>query len=146
MKILNQRLENFYDQNSKTQKNVKIDWVLALNMMHHVKDIHHFCEILTELSNRFIAIEFRSFAERIWREDKSTLIRFVGKYLSRLRLPLVGVGDKGYDSTFAFNDSAIKTLIDSKSNGNSDLRHALDSPIEGRRIAIFERKNFKTGV
>jgi 2-polyprenyl-3-methyl-5-hydroxy-6-metoxy-1,4-benzoquinol methylase len=146
VKILNQRLENFYDQNSKTQKNIKFDWVLALNVMHHVTDIHQFCEILTKLSNRFIAIEFPSLAEKIWREDKSTVIRFVRKYLSRSKLPLVGVGDKGYDSTFAFNDSAIKTLIESKSNGNFALRHALDSPIEGRRIAIFEMKNLKTGV
>lgn len=143
VKILNERLENFYDQNRNKFPNKKFDWVLALNMVHHVNDIHQFCEILTKLSNEFIAIEYPSLTESNWRDDKSILMRVVKRYLSRAKLPLVGVGEKGYDSTFAFNDNAIKTLIESKSNGMFTLKDALDSPIEGRRIAIFERELFQ---
>jgi len=136
-KILNERLEDFYEQNTTHFPNKKFDWVLALNVMHHVNDIHQFCEILTKLSNQFIVIEFPNLTEKNWRDDKSILKRVIKNYLSRMNLPLVGVGEKGYDSTFAFNDRAIKTLIESKSNGKFTLKHILNSPIAGRRIAIF---------
>jgi len=131
-------LENFYEQNTNHFPNKKFDWVLALNVLHHVNDVHQFCEILTKLSSEFIVIEFPNLTDRNWRDEKSILKRGVKKYLSRMNLPLVGVGEKGYDSTFTFNDSAIKTLIESKSNGKFTLKHILDSPISGRRIAIFE--------
>jgi 2-polyprenyl-3-methyl-5-hydroxy-6-metoxy-1,4-benzoquinol methylase len=111
------------------------DWVLALNVLHHISDIHAFCSQAASLARQFLAIEFPTLQDQLWHLNKP--LKKAVMLLSGL--PIIGVGNRGYDQRFVFTDAAVKRLVCANDPGLSLIR-AVDSPIKHRRICIFARK------
>ena len=137
MKIRAMTLDQYSQEASRSGAKEKYDWVIALNVLHHVSDLHQFSQILVSLSKKYIAIEYPTLADPLWLDDNGIQnSEFVTSYTSA---PLIGIGQRGYDQTFVFSDAAIKALITS-SDSSFSLVCLEDSSIKNRRIAVF-RKN-----
>lgn len=120
----------------------KFDYVLCLNVIHHVSDIQDFFDKSATLSRNYIVFEFPCLENTMWLEDN-------GQVKSDVKipnlLPLVGLGSRGYDLRFVFNDQAIITLM---RNANPDFRvlERINSPILNRRIIIFQKSQIKSSI
>lgn len=112
----------------------QFDWVLALNVLHHVSDLRCFVADAVRLTSRHLVIEFPTLSDPIWIRDNE------GAEVTSLpdldHLPLIGVGLRGYDQQFVFNDQAVVSMVAGCSQ-TLQISRIEDSFIEHRRLAIF---------
>lgn len=112
------------------------DYVLLLNVIHHLKEPFHAIRQLAPITRERLIIEFPNFADPKFKktagiEDDSVFNR----------LPLVGVSSMPQaDQTFVFTSEAIRrTLLDHERLFTEV--EIFDSPIPGRQIAICYSKD-----
>jgi SAM-dependent methyltransferase len=113
------------------------DYVLLLNVIHHLKDPIRALRQLASITGERLIIEFPTFAEPKFRKKfrKTTNFRFAFLYN---RLPLIGVNSDA-QWTFVFTPSAIKRIL----LDHERLFEKVDivrSPMPGRAIAICYKK------
>jgi 2-polyprenyl-3-methyl-5-hydroxy-6-metoxy-1,4-benzoquinol methylase len=107
--ILNSKIEVVKCNFEEDDYSGEFDYVLLLNVIHHLKDpIKVLRRIASMVKKRFI-IEFPTFTDR-------KLISYRGFFLGRFlnRFPLIGVnylGNTGSNQTFVFTPSAIYNIL-----------------------------------
>jgi len=114
----------------------QFDYVLLLNVIHHLKEPCHALRRISDLTKERLIIEFPSFKDPKFR--KHNKIRF--PFLLN-RLPLIGVSslkNSRIDQTFIFTESAIKTILLDHDQFFSGIEF-FDSPVYGRKIAICNK-------
>ena len=113
------------------------DYVLLLNVIHHLPDPVHVLRYLASITKRKFIVEFPTFSDPKYRKFSGISFPFIYN-----RLPLIGVSstaDDKIDQTFVFSAGALKNILMNHQVLFSDMK-LLNSPMGvGRRIAIFEK-------
>ena len=120
----------------------QFDYVLLLNVLHHLVDPIRALRQLASITRERLVIEFPTLGDRKFQETLDTVLpRDYEDY------PLVGVSSmrEGVDQTFVFTRSAIqRILMDHESLFNEV--EILDSPVPGRAIALCHKRSPEKGI
>lgn len=109
------------------------DHVLALNVIHHVRDIDSFIAKAAKFARRRMVIEFPTLTD-----EKFASYTGVSLSPELNELPLIGVSGRGADQTYCFAPEALKRLVLEIDPNFGSVSH-LTSPISDRSIVVFER-------
>lgn len=113
------------------------DYVLLLNVIHHLPDPIHVLRYLTTITRKRLIVEFPTFSDPKYK--KAAGIRFSFLYN---RFPLIGVSslsDKWTDQTFVFSSSALEKILMDHEPLFSRVNF-VDSPLgTGRKVAFFDK-------
>jgi 2-polyprenyl-3-methyl-5-hydroxy-6-metoxy-1,4-benzoquinol methylase len=111
--------------------NEQFDYVLLLNVAHHLREPLRAIRLLASMTLERLIIEFPTFADRKFK--KVVGIRFPSWYN---RLPLIGVSSHTRaGQTFVFTPLAMKTILLDHERLFKKI-DILDSPMPGRAIVI----------
>lgn len=118
------------------------DYVLLLNVIHHLKEPFRFMRQLSSITRKCLIIEFPTFADHKFR--KTADIDDPSPYN---RLPLVGVSSmSGAEQTFVFTPKAIRRALLDHERLFAKV-NMLRSPMPGRRIAMcYKNRNIEEHV
>lgn len=129
------RCENLTDyarQDSLADRPEQFDYVLLLNVIHHLDNPIEALEICASLTKRVLAVEFPTL------EDP----KFAGvpkELAERLNgFALMGVSTRAVDQTFVFTPAAIERLLMDHRQMFRSVRFK-PSPMANRMIALFEK-------
>lgn len=118
------------------QINEKFDYVLLLNVIHHLHEPFHVLRKLASITNKYLIIEFPTFDDPKFKSHASIFFSLLYN-----RLPLVGVSslkDVSVDQTFVFSPSVFRKIFTDHDKLFSRVQ-IIDSPITGRSIAICKK-------
>jgi 2-polyprenyl-3-methyl-5-hydroxy-6-metoxy-1,4-benzoquinol methylase len=112
------------------------DYVLLLNVLHHLQDPLAILQKLSSIVNKQLIIEFPTF------EDKR-FQRFLPSDLHNKlnQLPLIGVSslkNKKFDQTFIFSPIALERILLDHNSSFSSVKF-IESPMKGRAIAFCDK-------
>jgi len=115
--------------------NEQFDYVLILNVIHHLKDPISVMRCLARITLEKMIIEFPTFSDPKYR--KHTSLRFSSYYN---KFPLIAVSNLE-KFTFLFTPTAIQRLLLAHEKFFNNVKF-INSPMnKGRVIAIFCKKN-----
>lgn len=112
----------------------KFDDVLALNVIHHISDVHGFLMKAAELTKQRLIIEFPTFGDKVFRKLTGIPWWLPRSLLSNL--PILGVSHSSRDQTFVMTLSAIERILSEAGNFRTER---LRSPIKNRELVVFHR-------
>lgn len=113
----------------------RFDLVLALNVIHHLSEPVTALERLAGLARERLVLEFPTLTDPKFRELNPS--RFWRLYD---RLPVMGVSSpRKSGQTFVYSRRAVKRLVRAHVGGFATIK-LLDSPMEGRAIAICDKR------
>jgi 2-polyprenyl-3-methyl-5-hydroxy-6-metoxy-1,4-benzoquinol methylase len=107
------------------------DDVLALNVVHHVPNIHGFLEKATSLTKKRLIVEYPTL-----NDNKFQRLGGVPEGLDDY--PLIGVSSMSVDQTFVFTKAALIRMV---GEFGDFTNRQVASPIKDRKILIFERSS-----
>jgi 2-polyprenyl-3-methyl-5-hydroxy-6-metoxy-1,4-benzoquinol methylase len=111
------------------------DYVLLLNVIHHLKDPVSTLHTIASSVRRRLIIEFPTFMDKRFRKS---LPRLLPRLLNRL--PLIGVASlEKADQTYVFSKEAIWRILMDHTRLFATVRF-IQSPIQGRLIAICNKQ------
>jgi SAM-dependent methyltransferase len=123
----------------------RFDLVLALNVIHHLRDPFAALERLSALTSWRLALEFPTFADP--RYQRANAAGEPKPWDLYDREPLVGVSTRGAKSTFVFAPPAIeRALMELDPEPAFESVRFLPSPVGGRAIAICEKRETSPGA
>lgn len=109
------------------------DYVLALNIIHHVRDIDTFLHRAVERTRKKLIIEFPTLTDK-----KFARYRGIELGSGYDKLPLIGVSGAGADQTYVFAPRALREIV-LEIDDEFRTTHESSSPIANRRILTFTR-------
>ena len=109
------------------------DVVLALNVIHHVRDVDGFLEKAASLTGRRLILEFPTL-----HDPKFASLQTEALPEGMNDWPVIGVSDPGVDQTYVFTPSAIERIVMRHIGGFLQVERK-ESPLEGRAILVFTR-------
>ena len=112
----------------------QFDLVLALNVIHHVREPFSALRTLAGLTRARLVLEFPTFGDFKFR--RLTRLRRWRRYD---RLPLIGVSSLDEDQTFVYTQEAIRRIV----MDHAQLFARVDfipSPFRGRLIALCDKE------
>jgi 2-polyprenyl-3-methyl-5-hydroxy-6-metoxy-1,4-benzoquinol methylase len=111
------------------------DYVLLLNVIHHLKTPQQFLRQLASITRERLIIEFPTFADPKFKKLIGSIFPFWYN-----RLPLIGVSSLSKaDQTFVFTPSAIKAILLEHEHLFSRV-DIIKSPLRGRALAVCHKK------
>ncbi len=114
--------------------NEEFDYVLFLNVIHHLKEPMHALRKLAAITKEKLIFEFPTFEDPKFRRHISIFMPYIFN-----RLPLIGVSslsDRKVDQTFIFSPPAIRKILIDHEMFFSKINIVRSPMGEGRRIAI----------
>lgn len=119
----------------------RFDYVLLLNVIHHIKEPIRLFRFLASITNEKLIIEFPTFSDPKF--TRHSLLRFSPFSLILNMLPLIGVSslkDRQVDQTFIFTKKAIKRIFQDHDVYFKNITFQKSEFGRGRLIAICSNK------
>lgn len=113
------------------------DYVLLLNVIHHLPDPIHVLKYLARLTCKTLVVEFPTFSDPKFRN--AFKLRLPSLYN---RLPLIGVSslsNRSIDQTFVFSPAALERILMDHDSFFTSVEVNASSWGKGRKIAIFRK-------
>lgn len=134
--LLNSKSKFVNSDFDKNLFNEKFDFVLCLNIIHHVLNFEKFLYDAAHLTKNILLLEFPTFSDPKFLSIKKIRKRDANKMN---KISLIGVSSlKKIDQTFVYSPVAIKELLLNSSLGFKSYE-VYDSPITGRVVMLFKK-------
>lgn len=118
-------------------KTERFDYVLFLNVIHHLDDPIDALRLLGACVQTRLILEFPTFSDPKFRRRNKSLLGVLPWLLNRL--PLMGVGSTKKAPKFVFSPKALERLLTASDSGFRSFRFLRSSLGKGRCIAICEK-------
>ena len=109
---------------------VKFDYVLLLNVIHHLNDPLAMIRLLSTCARRQLIIEYPNFSDPRFPSDLSDRMK---RQLNKAAV--IGVSSRRVDQTFIFTDAAIEAILRDHDSLVKSIAFR-PSLIPGRRVAV----------
>ena len=134
--ILSSKIEVVNCNFEKDEYTGEFDYILLLNVIHHLKDPIHVLRRIARMTRKRFIMEFPTFKDRRYKINTGI---FWGSIYDRLSLIYVGCQTSpSVGQTYIFSPHAIRTILINHEQLFRSIR-MIKSPIKGRIIAICDK-------
>ncbi len=131
--ILNSKAKFINSDFNKDLFNEEFDYVLCLNVIHHIEDYEKFLSDAANLTKKMLLLEFPTFLDPKFMSYKKMNKR---EAIKMNDLSKLGESSKEIDQTYVYSPGFIKKFFMNKNFGFLSYNN-FNSPIEGRIIMSF---------
>ncbi len=132
-KILNSNAKFINSNFDKSLFNEKFDYVLCLNIIHHIENYEKFLSDAANLTKKMLILEFPTFLDPKYLSYKKISKK---EAIKMNDLSIVGKSSQEIDQTYVYSPGFIKKYF-MENNFNFKINYTFSSPIEGRIIMSF---------